>query len=40
MELEGTALEVVADNIQAVGEDNNLEDIDLEEHYSLDLVLP
>ena len=40
MELEGTALEAVADNIQVVEEDNNLEDTGLEVHYSFDLVLP
>ena len=39
MELEGTALEAVADNIP-VEEDNNLEDTALEVHYSFDLVLP
>ena len=40
MEVEGTALEAVADNIQVVEEDNNLEDTGLAVHYSFDLVLP
>ena len=40
MEVEGIAVEAVADNIQVVEEDNNLEDTGLEVHYSFDLMLP